>query len=248
MGRWSGMLAAEVIDWLELRAGLRWLDVGCGTGAASDAALEKARPMSLVVVESSAEYAAAARIRLNDLRVRVVLGTADELPLPDSCVDVAISGLVLNFVPDPEGAIREMRRVLVPGGEVVAYVWDYSDGMEMLRHFWDAARRDDPLAADLDEGTRFPICLPGNLAACLTAAGLDTVERIAIEVPTVFRDFDDYWTPFLGGQGPAARYVQALPPAAKRLLRSRLCEILAAEGDEPLRLSARAWVARGVST
>jgi SAM-dependent methyltransferase len=247
MGRWSRLLAAEVVTWLDPPPELRWLDVGCGTGALSEAVLTHAAPLSLVGVDPSAAYLAAAAARLDDKRVTFKVGGAAELPLPDSSVDRAVSGLVLNFVPDPLTAVGEMRRVLVSGGVVSAYVWDYATGMQMLRTFWDAAIAEDAAAASLDEGARFPICQPGGLQELFVDAGLDEVEARPIEVPTTFRNFDDYWTPFLGGQGPASGYCTALSDDARERLRSRLRAALPRQADGTIRLSARAWAVSGFS-
>lgn len=247
MGRWSRLLAAEVLGWLAPPPGLRWLDVGCGTGAVSEAVLSVAAPASLVAVDPSATYLAGAAALLNDRRVTFTVGEAAALPLPDSSVDHVVCGLVLNFVPDAVTAVREIRRVLVPGGLVTAYVWDYSSGMQMLRRFWDAAVSEDPAAASLDEGTRFPLCRPERLRLCFADAGLDELQVRPVEVPTVFRDFADYWVPFLGGQGPAAGYCAALPPQVRDRLRERLQATLPSEPDGTIKLSAGAWAVSGIS-
>ena len=146
--------------------------------------------------------------------MRFEAGDAQALPLADSAVDVAVSGLVLNFVPDPARALGEMARVVRPGGAVALYVWDYAGEMQLMRRFWDAATALDPSAEELDEGVRFPICRPEPLAALFADAGLEAVATRPIEVATVFADFDDYWSPFLGGQGPAPGYCMSLPRAA----------------------------------
>src|SRR3712207_2627665 len=103
-----------------------------------------------------------------------------------------------------------MARVARPGGTVAAYVWDYAEGMQMMRHFWDAAGALDPRARELDEGLRFALCKPEPLMDLFRTTGLAKVEVRAIDVPTVFRDFDDYWSPFLGGQAPAPGYAMSL--------------------------------------
>jgi hypothetical protein len=156
-----------------------------------------------------------------------------------------VSGLALNFVPGPERAVAEFARVAAPGGTVAGYVWDYADGMRMMRYFWDAAAEVDPSAADRDEGPRFPICHPEALREAWTEAGLTEVETRAIEVPTVFADFDDYWRPFLGGQGPAPAYLAAMPPDQREAVRARLDSRLPREADGSIALTARAWAARG---
>jgi SAM-dependent methyltransferase len=242
MGRWSRLLAGVALEWLDPPAGLRWLDVGCGTGAVSAAVLAKAAPSSLLGIDPSESYVAAAS-RLDGATFQV--GDASALPVPEASVDRVIAGLVLNFVPDAVTAVREMRRVLVPGGRAAAYVWDHATGMQMLRRFWDAAVAEDATAAALDEGARFAICQAGGLQQCFTEAGLRDIEAQPIEIATVFRDFDDYWLPFLGGQGPAPNYVAGLSQDAREGLRARLQATLPTEPDGSIRLTARAWAASG---
>ncbi len=221
--------------------------MGCGTGALSEAVLAAGDPDSLVGVDPSAAYVAAAAGRVRDPRVTFRVAGADDLPQPDASVDRVGCGLVLNFVPDARAALREMRRVLAPGGVIGAYVWDYADGMRMLRHFWDAAVAEDPEAAALDEGARFPICHRGGLEDCFGRAGLVDVVARPVEVPTTFRDFDDYWTPFLGGQGPAPGYCAGLTDDRLERLRDRLRAELPTEPDGSIRLTARAWAVQGTS-
>ena len=247
MGRWSRSLADEVVTRLAPRPGLRWLDVGCGTGAASEAVMVRATPSSLIGVDPSAAFVAAAASRLDDQRATFVTGDAMDLPVPDSSVDRVICGLALNFVPDPVGAGREMSRALVAEGLATAYVWDYSDEMQMLRYFWDAAVAEDPQAISQDEGATFPLCRPESLHRCFVDSGFAEVKVRAVDLPTVFRDFDDYWVPFLGGQGHAPRYCAALPDGAKERLRGRLLAALPREPDGSISLWARAWEVTGVS-
>jgi SAM-dependent methyltransferase len=242
MGRWSRLLAAEVVAWVDAPPKQRWLDVGCGTGAASAAVLLAADPASVVGIDPSEAYVAAARARLDDPRVTARVGDAASLPLEDESVDQAISGLVLNFVPDLAAALGELRRVLVPDGQATAYVWNYASGMQMLRTFWDAAIAEDPAVEGFDE--RFAVCEPGGLAAAFDASGFDVVEARPVGLPTVFRDFNDYWTPFLGGQGPAPSYCTRLSEEARERLRARLEATLPAEADGTIHLHAQAWAVR----
>jgi SAM-dependent methyltransferase len=243
MGRWSRLLATEVVRQLDPPVGQRWLDVGCGTGSASAAVLAGAAPASLVGIDPSAAYVAAAESRLGDESTTFQVGGADALPIPDASVDRIICGLVLNFVPDAVAAVREMRRVLVPGGAATAYVWDYAEGMQMLRVFWDAVIAEDPAAAELDEGARFAICRPRGLADVFGQAGFAPVTTGPVEIPMRFRDFDDYWLPFLGGQGPASGYCASLTEEARERLRARLETALPVSHDGSISLTARAWVA-----
>jgi SAM-dependent methyltransferase len=241
VGRWSRQLAPRFLAWLGVPAGRDWLDVGCGTGALCAAILEHCAPKSLAGVEPSPGFLAAARRNLGE-RVALHPGSAQSIPLGERAVDAVVSGLVLNFVPDPGAALAEMRRVART--HVAAYVWDYAGKMELMRHFWDAARELDPGAAKLDEGARFPICRPDALRELFGAAGLTGVQVEAIDIATPFESFDDYWSPFLGGQGPAPSYAVSLDEAARGRLRERLRERL---GEGRIALTARAWAVRGAS-
>ena len=112
-----------------------------------------------------------------------------------------MSGLVLNFVLDHKAMAGEMARVTKPCGKVALYVWDYGRGMEMMRHFWDAAIMVSPNDSRLDQAERFPICQPEPLEALFRDIGLGSILCRAIDIPTVFRDFDDFWGLFLANKG-----------------------------------------------
>jgi SAM-dependent methyltransferase len=245
VGRWSRLVAVDFLAWLTAADGLDWLDVGCGTGALSQAVLVCCPPRSVVGVDASGDFVAHARAHTADRRAEFRVGEARALPVADGAVDAAVSGLVLNFVPEPLRAVAEMRRATRSGGVVAAYVWDYADRMELMRYFWDAAVALDPAAAELDEGRRFPLARPEALAALFQDAGLVDVQTRAIDVPTVFRDFDDYWRPFLGGQAPAPGYCASLSEAARAALRERLRGTLPIAADGTIALIARAWAVRG---
>lgn len=193
VGRWSRGVADMFVRLLDVPTGRRWLDVGCGTGALTAAVLALADPTEVVGVDPSEGFLTSARSRVDDPRSSFRLGDARSLPLPDQRFDAVVSGLMLNFVPDPSRAAAEFARVVTPGGVAAAYVWDYAEGMGMMRYFWDAATALDPTAADLDEGRRFPLCQPESLARLWTDAGLEQVRAHAVEIPTVFTDFTDYW-------------------------------------------------------
>ncbi|HEY0825358.1 MAG TPA: methyltransferase domain-containing protein [Ramlibacter sp.] len=246
VGRWSRRVAPEFLAWLDLPPGRRWLDVGCGTGALSAAIVERCAPASVVGVEPSPGFLEVARGSLPP-QVALGSGSASAIPLPDASVDAVVSGLVLNFVPDVDQALAEMRRVAAGGATIAAYVWDYAGRMELMRHFWDAAAALDPAARELDEGGRFPLCHPDALAARFGTAGLRDVQVTAIDVPTPFASFQDYWEPFLGGQGPAPAYAMSLAEAARDRLRERLRERLPVQADGSIALVARAWGVRGRS-
>ena len=243
VGRWSRLVATEFVRWLAQPAGRDWVDVGCGTGALTSTILRDADPASVVGVEPSEAFAGYAREHVTDPRAEFHVAGAAALPLPDGSADVLVSGLVLNFVPDQPAALAEARRVVRPGGTVAAYVWDYAEGMRLMRCFWDVAGELDPAVAAIDEAATFPVCSPEPLAALF--GDLDGVEVREITVPTVFRDFDDYWTPFLGGGAPAPAYAVSLDPPRQAALREALRARLPVQPDGTIPLTARAWAVRG---
>lgn len=245
MGRWSRLVAADFVDGLGGGPGRDWVDVGCGTGALTSAVLSVAEPASVVGVDPSPEFVEHAAAHVTDQRARFEVGEAGRLPVEDGSADVVVSGLVLNFVPDDVAAAAEMHRVLRPGGVVGCYVWDYADGMQMLRQFWDVAAALDPSSREADQGERFDICRPDALTALMVGAGFTDVVAGEVLVPTVFRDFDDYWSPFLSGRAPAPAYVMSLADDRREALRAELRARLPVEGDGTIRLTARAWSVRG---
>jgi SAM-dependent methyltransferase len=170
---------------------------------------------------------------------------AQSLPAESGHFDAAVSGLVLNFVPDPLLAARQMEHAVRPGGLVAAYVWDYAGKMELMRYFWDAAVELNPSARELDEGRRFPLCSAEQLRKLFDEAGLEDVDVKALDILTPFHDFDDYWTPFLGGQGPAPTYAMSLAPMEREALRERIHAALPIAKNGSIELTARAWAVRG---
>lgn len=244
VGRWSRLVAPLFLSWLNFPTGRRWLDVGCGTGALCAAIADRCAPSSLTGIEPSEGYLKTAK---EDLAGRAALqqGSATTIPLDNAAVDIVVSGLVLNFVTDQRAALAEMARVTSRGGTIGAYVWDYAGKMELMRYFWDAAAALDKTAVELDEGRRFPLCQPDALTALFAQAELEQIEVEAIDVPTRFVDFDDYWNPFLGGQGPAPGYAMSLSDDARGTLRDRIRADLPIINDGSIDLIARAWAVRG---
>jgi SAM-dependent methyltransferase len=245
VGRWSRQVAKALLQWLSVADRKDWLDVGCGTGALIQTIIETANPNSVIGIDPSPGYIDYAKAHIGSPCARFELGDAQALPMDTASLDVAVAGLALNFVPEPPRAVAEMARVVRPGGIVAAYVWDYAGKMELMRYFWDAAVALDLGAKELDEGRRFPICQPKPLAELFAQAGLSEVEVRPIDIATAFRDFDDYWSPFLGGQGPAPGYTISLNDEHRAALRERIRSELPITNDGSIRLIARSWAARG---
>jgi len=245
VGRWSRLVAQEFLKWLDVPEQKRWLDVGCGTGALSQTILNIYNPQVVKGIDRSDGFVAYARNKVNDPRVTFEVGDAQSLSTDSELYDSAVSGLVLNFVPEPAKMIFEMSRAVKKEGMVAVYVWDYADKMQMMRHFWDAAIALDPAVAELDEAPRFPICNPDALCEVFQCTGLKQVETRAIDVDTQFKDFGDYWNPFLGGQGPAPTYIMSLSEEKRIQLREHLRASLLITAGGSIPLIARAWTVRG---
>jgi len=247
IGRWSRPVGREFVRWLDVPARRRWLDVGCGTGALTELVVEIGEARSVVGVDPSAGFVQHARSRgFGTAEVQFLQGDALALPVGSVDFDAAVSGLVLNFVPEPGRMVAEMTRAARPGGTVALYVWDMSGGMELVARFWEAATEVDSSAATSDESTRFrEICSPEPLEALFAGAGLADVLARPIDVSTVFADFDDYWTPFLGGQGPAPAYLASLSAERQDAIREVLRKRLLPGADGSIALNARAWAIRG---
>jgi trans-aconitate methyltransferase len=246
MGRWSRKVAPLFIAWIGAPPGSNWIDVGCGTGVVTSAILDRCEPSGVVAIDNAPAFLQAAEAGAPDRRVRFQPGDAQAIPEDDDRFDVAVAGLVLNFVPDKETAIREMIRVTRPGGTVALYVWDYAGHMQVMRTFFDAATALDPGAAAFDDGVKAPVCRPAPLARLLTGAGLRDVEVRAIDIPAPFESFDDYWSPFLGGTGSAPKYCMSLGEKARDELREAVRGRLRIGPEGEILLAARAWAAKGI--
>lgn len=246
MGRWSRPMAQAFLSSFPTDRPGRWMDVGCGTGALALAVLDVANPIEVVGVDPSADYIAAARSSTADSRVRFVVGGAAALPEISGSFDHVVAGLVLNHLPDPSAGLLEMTRVAGRGGTVGAYVWDYSQEMQMIRYFWEAAAEFDENSASVDARFINPICRPEPLRVEFERAGLRDVEVDAIDLPMVFPDFDDFWLPHeLLGSSPTHRYVSGLDATRRTLIRERLRSTLPTAADGSISLIGRAWAARG---
>ena len=246
MGRWSRALAPQLVRFAAVRDGDAMLDVGSGTGALTEALASAAPSSRIVGIDPAAPYVALAQARQGNARVRFEVGDAQKMRFENATFDRTLSLLVVNFIPDATKALDEMKRVTRPGGTIAAAVWDYGEGMEMLRVFWDEAVALDPASEARDE-RHMPLCRRGDLAALWRARGLQTVFEEGLTIQTRFASFDDFWSPFLEKQGPAGAFVASLSRSRRDALEARLRRRLIGEGpDRPFVLSARAWAVRGL--
>jgi SAM-dependent methyltransferase len=220
------------------------LDVGSGTGALASAILDTRPHAHVTGVDVAPDYVAAARQR-GRRGARFVVGDAQALDFADGTFDRTVSMLALNFVRDPARALAEQIRVTRPGGLIAAAVWDYGDGMEMLRAFWNEAAAVDASAEARDERHMRP-CRHTELSALWLSQGMLAVGERPLVIQQRFVSFADYWTPFLGGQGPAGAFVSGLQPSARTALCDRLRRLLVGTNDSaPFTLTARAWAVKG---
>lgn len=243
MGRWSRKVAPLFVDWLNASQEKSWADIGCGTGELSLQIASKCKPGNLVGIDTSAPFITQAAQYVPSAEFRE--GDATKIDLPDGGLDYAVSGLVLNFLPDKAKALSEMARIVRPGGTVALYVWDYAGQMQIMRHFFDAARLIDPNSSVYDDGISAPICRPKPLLDAFIAAGLTDSETITIDITAAFVDFEDYWAPFLGGTGSAPKYCMSLDEDVRNRIRDAVRERLPTGPDGEILLAVRAWAAKG---
>lgn len=246
MGRWSRRLAPEYVAWFGAPPGLRWLDVGCGTGAVTAAVLAAADPSEVVGIDPSPDFIAMATAAISDPRARFEVGDARDLPIETGSLDVAAAGLVVNHVPEPELAAAEMTRVVRPGGSVAAYVWDYTGEMQLIRIFWEGVDATGGADASRDLRPHYEIAKPDPFRKLFQSAGLNDVTVEPIDLPLHFPDFDDYWVPHtLAGPAPVQRFVALLDDDGKVALREALRSMLPIAADGSIDLIGRAWALRG---
>lgn len=243
VGRYGEALAHELTPFACVEAGVRALDVGCGPGALTRVLADRLGAANVVAVEPSEPFAAACRRRAPG--VEVLVATAESLPFADGVFDITLSQLVVNFMTNPRAGVAEMKRVTTAGGVVTSCVWDYAGEMTLLRAYWDAATEVAPeRGAAADEGVVMPYCTEEGLAALWLEAGLTEVSTSALTVTAGYASFDDLWSPFPTGVGPAGAFCSSLDEKTREALRVAFRDRLDIDSD-PFELSARAWAVVG---
>lgn len=241
MGRYSSSLAERFADAAGVSAGCTAVDVGCGPGALTGELVARLGPNAVVACDPSPSFCRECAARFPGVTVKE--GRAEAIPFGTGTADHAMAQLVLHFVSDPEAAAREMARVVRPGGSVAACVWDFDRGMEMLRAFWDAALSIDPDAPDEARVLRFG--RPGEIAALFASARLLHIEESTLHVASTYASFDELWSGFLAGVGPAGAYCSSLGDAEREALRGTLLARLGSpSGSFTLAAVARCAVGR----
>lgn len=247
MGRWSKHAAENFVPWLDVPPTKQWLDVGCGTGQLIAVIDTLAAPTSIVGVDPSMGFIRTGLARSGSRATDFLIGDGRRLPFAANGFDTAVSGLVLNFVPEPERLIEEQIRVVRPGGTIGGYVWDATERLEFLQYFWEAAIDLDPSAGEIYDRIRSSSLQPAGLRRIADTAGLEAIRVRGINILTQFDGFADFWRPFIGAHGPAPAYAAGLSEEMRVELRERLRSSLPINADGSIGLSARAWAVRGTA-
>jgi SAM-dependent methyltransferase len=240
MGRYTSSLAPALADAAGVAAGLRVVDVGCGPGGLTQELVDRVGAENVAAIDPAAQYVAACAERNPGVDARE--GVAEQLPWPDGEFDAALSSLVIGFMADPDQGLREMARVVRPGGVVAVCMWDLGgDGMGMLDTFWNGARK---LAPGIAGERALAGGREGDIGARMRRAGLADVVEGALHARVDYTGFDDFWEPLTYGVGPAGRYLASLPEDQQEQVREA-CRAELPAGE--FTLTARAWYARGTS-
>ena len=249
MGRWSRRLAEPFLDFVGSADGEAVLDVGCGTGCLAFALTQRCEVRHVRGVDVSPAYIEHATRQNREPRVRFDIGDACTLAFPDHSFDRVLSLLVLHFVPRADQAVAEMRRVARPGAVVGAAVWDARGGFVANRIFFDTAAVLDPKANErrARNYTR-PMTRPGELANAWRTAGFTDVVDTTLSIRMEYASFEDYWTPYVGKDGPQAEYVATLSEIERTRLREAVrLAYVDGEPDGPRSYAALAWAVKGIA-
>jgi SAM-dependent methyltransferase len=247
LGRWARRLAEVFLDFVEFPNAGGLLDAGCGTGALTFAMAARWPGRRVVGIDLAPPFISFACSRRAEELPVFEIGDACALPYADGQFAGAAAHLVLIFIPRPELALHELRRVTRPGGTVAAALWDFRGGLVFERMLWDVAVGIDPQARVVrDRRFTSPLALPDRLAQLFRNEALTQVEQQSLTVRTDYADFDDYWQPLLGGQGPVGTYFANLAPDLRARIREAVFDAYCSgAADGPRSLTATAWAVRG---
>lgn len=248
MGKRSRITGRLFVDWLKLPDGLRWLDVGCGTGAFSTVILDECAPAAVVGIDPSEAQVNHAQNAIGDDRASFRVGDALSLPLDDDAFDAAVSSYVLNFVPDKQKKMDEMARVVGPGGTVAVSVLDHAGGNDPARHFWQRVQERDVEFSRAEFSKRgWDITRPETLSAFFETAGLDDIATHAIDFEDSYEDFSDYWSSMTGlPTSSLAQFAAQLDNGERDRFKQQVEDILPKERGGRIRYTSRAWAVRGL--
>jgi ubiquinone/menaquinone biosynthesis C-methylase UbiE len=244
MGQWSRVAGRLFLDWLSLPKNLKWLDVGCGTGAFTETIQQTCAPAEIVAIDPAPAQIAYAQSRNTAAGAKFQVVDARSMPFEDDRFDFAVSALLLNFIPDREKAVAEMRRVVRPGGIVAAYVWDFAGRSGTAQHLNSAV-------AEIEGSGYRPPGLNAEstslsyLKALFESAGLTDVETRPIEISVTFQDFDDYWNSNTTFASPIGTYVKGLPGEKRQRLMQSVKSRLPIDAQGAIAYTARVNAVRG---
>jgi len=241
MGRWSRLAGETFLDWIAPPDGLRWLDVGCGNGAFSEALIERCNPSAVTGIDPSQGQLSYARTRTDPGIADFRQGDALALPFDDDEFDACVMALAINFVPDASRAVAEMVRVVKPGGLIATYVWDIPGGGFTMEPFLKAlAEIDIPTPNPNAEVTRIE-----SLGKLWRDAGLDGIATRRIDITVSYADFDDFWSANTGIPNSVSNAVAKLSPADVAQLKDWLRANLPADSAGQISYGACANAVKG---
>jgi len=228
MGQWSRLVGERFLDWLSPERGLRWLDIGCGTGAFTQLILNRCAPKAIAGIDPAPAQIEHARRETPQADFRVADATA--LPFADDEFDAVSSALVINFIPDRPAAFAEMHRVLRVGGTVSGYQWDRRED-ENHSPFAPIETGLRAIGAEVLQPPIAPEATPDGARAALERAGFTEIDIASLEARRSFRDFEDYWTTQSMPISPAGKSIAALSDGKRQELRTVMASMLPAASD-----------------
>jgi ubiquinone/menaquinone biosynthesis C-methylase UbiE len=242
MGRWSRLAGESFLDWLDAPKDLRWLDVGCGNGAFTEELIARCTPAAVTAIDPSEDQLAYGRTRAGAEVADFRVGDAQKLTFDDGSFDVAVMALVISFLPNPEKAIAEMKRVVRPGGWVATYMWDVPGGGVPC----------DPIYVGLESmgmtSVRPPNASSSKREAMKKAwetAGLSSIETRVIRIPVTYSSFDDFWDSNTAPIGPQGKLIDGMSKNAREQLRTHVRERLPVGSDGRIAYEAFANAVKG---